>query len=140
VTIDDGGQPLREGDVIYFHDLHLDSARRVSERPTCRNTYFYQVEGKPRPMIILDDIEENRDGVRWFRVVKLSTNISEWKRKRGYVWIGPIVDQGTQSYADRTPCWIPENLVAGVVKKRLNRMELTSICSIIGFKLGPPLE
>ena len=33
MSIAGDSQPIGEGSVVYFHDLHLDTARRVSRHP-----------------------------------------------------------------------------------------------------------
>ena len=137
-----GEQPLGEGDVIYFHDLHLDTARMVTQTPVYQRIHRFEVEGKSRPMLILYEIEigEKGKGVRWFRVLKLSTKFSETKRKLGYVYVGRIVDDDRDSYADKTPYCLPANLIDGRVKKRVDRAKLSGIYAEIGAKGRPSPE
>lgn len=132
-----GRQHLREGDVVYFHCLHLSSARRVSERPIYRDIHLYQAEGKPRPVLVLGEVAEDRDGVKWFHVLELSTKISETKRRLGFVRIGPFVDPLKDSYANCNPKCYPENLVGGGIVRQLNPIELSSVCAVTGLKLRP---
>lgn len=131
------GRRLQEGDVVYFCDLHLDTARRVSVRPIYRDFHVYEVRGKPRPMLILYEIGENEGRAKFFRVLKLSTKISEFKKKLGYRRIGPILDK-RDSYADRTPYCLPENSIEGCAEKRIDRLELMLLYRTIGATLGPP--
>jgi hypothetical protein len=129
------GQTLRAGDVVYFCDFHLNTARSVSDKPVYANTYVYEVHGKPRPMLVLDEIGEDKSGTKFFRVLKLSTKTSEFKHKLGYRHIGPILDDRA-SYADQTPYCLPENLVAGRVKKRIGRLLLAHVYKEIGATLA----
>ncbi|MFI5456921.1 MAG: hypothetical protein ACHRXM_15860 [Isosphaerales bacterium] len=134
-----GEQPLGEGDVVYFHDLQLDTARRVTQMPVYQDIHRFEVEGKSRPMLILSEIEITKKGkgVRLLQVLKLSTKFSETKRKLGYVKVGRIVDDDRDSYADKTPYWLPANLIDGRVKKREDRARLNGIYAEIGAKGRP---
>jgi len=87
-------------------------------------------------LLVLDEIGEDKGGIRFFRVLKLSTKTGEFKHKLGYRGIGPILD-GRPSYADQTPFCIPENLVAGRVKTRINPLLLAHVYKEIGATLGP---
>ncbi len=124
---------VREGDVIYFHDLHLETARRVSQAPIYQNIHRFEVEGKSRPVIIIDELETtgNRGGTKWLRVLRLSTKISDVKKKLGYIAIGPILDRDKVSYADSTPQRLPSNLIDGSVKKHIDRLDFGNIMRIV---------
>ena len=130
------GERLQAGDIVYFYDFHLGTARPVSNNPLYADIYVYEIHGKPRPMLVLDEIGEDKDGIRFYRVLKLSTKTSEFKKKLGYRDIGPILDPRS-SYADQTPYCLPENLVAGRVKKRIDRLSLAHVYKEIGATLGP---
>jgi len=140
VTPNNIAQELRQGDIIYFVHLHLDRVRKLRKAENYRNTYVYEVEGKARPMIILDELRGEQDGVTWFRVLKLSRGRSPQKQRPGHRRIGPLLEDGIDSFVDCHPHSYPDNLIAGDVIKRLDRLQLTSILAIIGFKLGPPLR
>jgi len=92
-------------------------------------------------MIVLYGIAqaEERTGSKWFRVLKLSTKISDFKRRLGYKMIGPILGN-KDSYYDITPYWLPANLMDGRVKCHLDRLKLGSIYAEIGGKLRPSSE
>jgi hypothetical protein len=131
-------QVLQEGDVVFIHCLHLDQARKLNEQRNFRNNYLYEVEGKPRPMIILGELPERRAGLKWFRVLKLSRGNPD-KRRLGYKRIGAVLGDLTESFVDCYPDRYPENMLAGPVVTQLDRVSLSSIYSIIGLKLGRPL-
>jgi hypothetical protein len=141
VTSAQDQRPVREGDVIYFHDLHLETARRVSDTPVYQDRYAWEVEGKPRPMIVLYAIvhAEDKTKSQWFRVLKLSTKISPFKRRLGFKEIGKILGN-KQSYCEMTPYWFPAKLVDGRVKCHLDRLKLNSIYAEIGGKGRPSPE
>jgi hypothetical protein len=128
----------RDGDVIYFHDLHLDTAHTKSGTPVRAGVRVYEVEGKSRPMIVLYEIPNGEEGnrPRWFRVVKLSTKISDFKRKRGWMRVGVILGDKV-SYADTTPYCFPANLIDGPVKHHLDRLEINLIYSLISAQRRP---
>ena len=130
-------QDLQEGDVVYFGDLHLETARRVTDTPVHRDIHKYEVHGKARPMLILDAIGEDDDQVKFFRVLKLSTKISKFKRKIGYVNIGQILDDRI-TYIDRDPHCLPANLIDGDVKKQMDRLFMMDIYRLIGATLRLP--
>jgi hypothetical protein len=92
-------------------------------------------------MIVLDEIAwgEGKNRSKWFRVLKLSTKISDFKRRLGYKLIGPILGD-KDSYYDITPYWFPANLMDGRVKCHLDRLRLGSIYAEIGGKLRPSPE
>jgi hypothetical protein len=132
-----GDRDLVEGDVVHFHCLHPDHARRVNKVPDEHGLYLYEVPGKPRPMLVLGEVGVDGRGVRWYRVLKLSTKVSDWKRKLGYVRLGAIVEEDRVSYADRTPYCYPSNLVDGSIINRVDRLTLKAIHDVIRPVFNP---
>jgi len=135
VSIAGDSQPIGEGSVVYFHDLHLDTARRVSATPVFGDVYRYEVMGKSRPMIVLSEVERKGKGPKWYRVLRLSTKISENKRKLGYEKLGQILESDKESYFDTTPYWYPSNLVDGCEKKRIDRQGLDAIYKTVAMRV-----
>ena len=75
-------------------------------------------------MIVLSEVGCKGKGPKWYRVLRLSTKISENKRKLGYEKLGQILESDKESYFDTTPYWYPSNLVDGCEKKRIDRQGL----------------
>jgi hypothetical protein len=130
---------LGDGDIVDCDDLHLHTARRVNASPNCRGVHTFEVCGKPRPVIILYEIEGSAERVKVFRAVRLSTKISEHKKRLGYRRLGPILDERI-SYMDSTPCCLPANLVVGTVRKRIGRLELLHVYRIIRATFAAPMD
>lgn len=121
----------REGDAAYFVHLHLDTAKQESMRPLTPDVYLYQVEGKPRPMLVIRQLRGRERGRRWFLTLPIT---SKGRREDGSVLsnvqpIGNCIDVDKQSYVKLELYRLPENL--------LNRKERGQLvvkpCDPMGF-------
>jgi hypothetical protein len=70
--------PLREGQIVYAHHLHLDSidlgrdCKRVHDASQNYLHTVYTVRGKPRPMLVIGPNGKEMNGVQWYWVLKLT--------------------------------------------------------------------
>ena len=130
---------LADGDVVYFVYLHLntvDTGKPV-RRSHKERTYFYEVEGKARPMLVCGDPLE-RNGIKWHRVCPLTTKglDESGKTKKGYIPVGNLIHPEKVSYLCCHPELYPENLLSvkngsKCAVKRLDPQDMTSLMSIL---------
>ena len=105
-------QPLTEGTVAYFVHLHLDTAKQIAKHAHREQHWVYEVEGKPRPMLILSKPRSER-GQHWYRVSPLTTKglNEQGACKPRHVRIGTLCNQDSESYVIAEVYNVPENLV-----------------------------
>jgi hypothetical protein len=122
----------REGEAAYFVHLHLDTAKQGTMRPLTPDVYLYQVEGKPRPMLVIRQLPGRERGRRWFLTLPIT---SKGRREDGSVLsnvqpIGNCIDVDKQSYVKLEVHRLPENL--------LNRKDggqlVVKPCDPMGFR------
>jgi hypothetical protein len=125
------------GDVVYCHNLHLDTAEVVRQGSGEDHLYVYRAKGKPRPLLIIRDFgPSNR--VRWYDARKLSTKIDPFKQKLGYIRLGKILDPEKDSYLDTNPHLTPGNLILRR-HRRLHRLVYNGVIAEISrHALGAP--
>jgi hypothetical protein len=134
-----------EGQIVYAHFLHLDSIDPVRH---CEPKYdewgnyahsIYTVQGKPRPLLVIGPNGEDRSGVQWYWVLKLTSSggSSGKANRRGLVRLGCLLDGCTISYVERHPYSYPDNLFERTVKP-LDRLDLLNILKIVGIDRGLP--
>ena len=89
----------KERDIAYFVHLHLDTIELASEPSYREGHCIYRVEGKPRPMLVLTVLPDQR-GCRWFRVLPITSKGKDanGQLKRGCVPIGKLPDHDCVSY------------------------------------------
>jgi hypothetical protein len=100
----------KAGDVARFVHLHLDTAERMSDRPSMPGAYYYRLEGKPRPMLVLCRLPQREYGRRWFLVLPIT---SKNHGNRGMVLpISDCIESGRPSYIMcKALSRLPENLL-----------------------------
>jgi hypothetical protein len=103
----------KEMDIAYFVHLHLNTIKSTTEPSHREGHCCYRVEGKPRPMLVLTVLPEER-GCRWFRVLAITSKGKDvqGKLKRGFIPIGKLRDHDCVSYItvdDNRK--LPENMV-----------------------------
>jgi hypothetical protein len=64
---------LEEGAVAMFFFLHLETATRGEPHQFLPDHWYFQVEGKARPMLIWDVGPSNSAGRRWLRVLRFTS-------------------------------------------------------------------
>jgi hypothetical protein len=133
---------LRPGDIVNFAFLHLNEAAMdpASQEPNDEGKYLYKIWGKPRPMLVLYTIDEENYGIKWYRVLKLTTkgHRADRRRKRDHLVLGKILGQQV-TFAENKPHSYPENLVSGQIKATLPAQALGGILKRICLEsIGMP--
>ena len=108
-----GNQLPKEMDIAYFVHLHLDTIELSSPHSHREGHCVYRVEGKPRPMLVLNVLPDQR-GCRWFRVLPITSKGKDANErlKRSLFPIGKLPGFECDSYiTSDDPRKLPENMV-----------------------------
>lgn len=124
---------LRPCDIVYFDYLHLGTAV-ATPRSGCSHRSWashYCIEGKARPVLILDELNEDF-GVKWYRILKVTTKDYP---ERNSQKIGPVFSEKV-SYVSLEPELYPINLRSSREpesneKKTMSRLACDSIRKIM---------
>ena len=102
-----------ERDVVYFVHLHLDTVVKQDEKHPKEDHWFYRVEGKARPMLVVR-VEGSERGQRWFRVVPITSKgfKEDGGVKPNHVPIGKLSGYECNSFAVvGNPQRLPEKML-----------------------------
>lgn len=101
------------GEVAYFVHLHLDTACRHADHPHKSDQGIYQVDGKPRPMLVLHEYSSVKRKRRWFLVLPITSKGRDAKdRPRTDVEpIGDCINENRESFVEMSPEQLPENML-----------------------------
>lgn len=103
----------KEMDIAYFVHLHLNTIELSSAQSHREGHSFYRVEGKPRPMLVLNVLPDQR-GCRWFRVLPITSKGKDANErlKQSLFSIGKLPGFKCDSYiASDDARKLPENMV-----------------------------
>ncbi len=106
-----GEQVPIAGEAAYFVHLHLTSARQI--RPSHKDQHWiYEVEGKPRPMLVICEPKKER-GELWFLALPITSSPAEESapNRKNYQRIGDCLREGTDSFVELIVCKLPERLL-----------------------------
>ena len=141
------GKAFKSGDVVYFYHLFLATVRdrQPAPHPATDDTFVFRVNGKARPMLIVDRIpyHSGHGGSTWYRVLPITTKGTEHGRpKPGHEPIGPCIDGNRPSYVN---CYeltsYPDALLsaehAGPLVQPVDPNAIQNILSVVSkFRLG----
>jgi hypothetical protein len=119
---------LLPGNVVYCDYLHLNEAKKDPQchAPVCAGKYRYVVFGKPRPVLIVQRLDEV-DGTIWYRICKIVR-----KQSRRQYSLGEILEGKGPCYANLEPECYPDNLLESRIIKKLDDPQLKNILQYIG--------
>ena len=130
---------LKERDVAYLVKLHLDTVCLKAPHPSRQDEFIYEVEGKPRPMLIIRVLPKRDRGVHWVLAVALTTSCPR-ARKDQLRRIGNCVNEKVVSYVETEVHKLPETMRpndanGSAVIKRLDRYAFDHVIKIISHGL-----
>lgn len=127
---------LRARDIPYFIQLHLESVTENDSvpHPWKKGHRIYSVEGKPRPMLVIQEMPRKR-GKNRYMVYSLTSKKPESGNK-DVIRIGNCIDPEKTSFIATEPQVLPENMISRDGEKNsairsIGRMEFNNIMSIL---------
>ncbi len=107
-------EALRPGEIAFFFDLWPNTAKQKGPHPTKQRTFVFEIEGKARPMLVLDRLDRQYD-TRWYRVLRITTkpNRGDGRRREECYRLGRCVNPDKESYVVLEPLVHPETLLQG---------------------------
>ena len=101
------------GDVAYFVKLHLDTAVKKGPHAHREDHRVYEVEGKPRPMLVMQLLTKRCRGRRQFLVLPITSQGHDEKgtRRSDVKPIGRCIDDEHDSFVEMERWLLPENLL-----------------------------
>jgi hypothetical protein len=123
------------GDVVYFIHLHLDTVELKGPHPYKKGEWKYTVDGKPRPMLVLQSLSEQAYGKgRRFKVLRFTTKNLDGKGnpRKNVIPMGRCIDPDTDSFLVAELLWLPQKLLHGkpgatCVLRRFDPLEFGNI-------------
>ena len=94
-----------------FIHLHLDTVEVNGPHPTHPNEYIYQVAGKPRPMLVLSRLKDERGQVLFLVLPITKQGYVNGKLRDRVQPIGDCITAGVQSFVLTEPCRLPANML-----------------------------
>ncbi|MEI8376250.1 MAG: hypothetical protein WCJ35_25800 [Planctomycetota bacterium] len=98
-------------EIAEFVHLHLDTVAVNGPHPKHEGEYIYQVEGKPRPMLVLSRLDEERGQVFFLVLPITKVGYVNGKLRKRVEPIGDCITPGVQSYVLTEPCRLPANML-----------------------------
>lgn len=103
----------RDREVAYFVKLHLDTIVRKGDHPRNGGEAIYSVDGKPRPMLVLQRLQERERGKLWFLVLPVTSAGLDGneKPKASVQPIGNCIDKHKDSFVEMDVQKLPDNMI-----------------------------
>jgi hypothetical protein len=121
---------LKRGTVVYARFVHLNTAKDFREKN--QDIFECSMEGKYRPVLVLELFDEEYGPIRWYQVLKLTTQ-GLWKngeKRSNLVGLGCILNKEKETFAERFPTSYPSNLMDGRILKQLGERLAGDIAKI----------
>jgi hypothetical protein len=83
--------------------------RDIGHHPNKNGHRMFQVEGKPRPMLVIQEVPA-RNGKRRYQVLPITSKKRE--DQKHLIPIGNIIDPDTASFIDKEIQVLPENMIS----------------------------
>ena len=133
---------LEEKTVAYFVALHLDTVCEFEPHPVRTGERVYKVDGKPRPMLVLQRRPEKRRGRRWFFVLPITSKGLNEKGELlpGMERIGNCLDPTRDSFVELRLRELPENMIhlsngSPVVKTACDPLAFANALKVLQHRL-----
>lgn len=105
--------PNRFGHILWFVHLHLETACKVRSGKKDREN-VYEVEGKTRPMFVIDCVNGRAKNSLVYRVLPITKSglKEDGTVKRGFLDTQEFLTPGVRSFVELSPREYPQNLLA----------------------------
>jgi len=103
----------KQGDTAYFVHLHLDTAVSDGHHEFREAIEVYRVEGKPRPMFVIQVLDKRDRNRRWLLTCPVTSKPldSKDRERPDMLPIGNCLDQEKSSFVRLELHKLPENLL-----------------------------
>jgi len=104
---------LREGDAAYFMHLHLHTVVIRGKHQYREGHWVLELEGKPRPMLIVRCLPKKERGRSWYVAVPITTKgLDEaGQLRKNHERIGNCLESSKESFILLEPQKYPDNLL-----------------------------